>query len=160
MIFIVKEFMIKNFSPFNEVKKLPHVSVVFLFNKKKEVLLQHRDNNINIESPNVWGPVGGHCVKNESPYKCALREMKEETGYICGEIYWDENYFFHFNSKKEHVVSVFWSIYDEIQNIKCFEGQSIKFVSISGLKNYKIHKQNISIINKNYKNIEYLFNLS
>ena len=143
--------MNRKFSPFEKIKTLEYinVSVVFLFNKHQEVLLQHRDDKINIVHPNIWGPPGGHCNLNENPYECAIREIKEETDYICKELYWDDNYVFPpYKDNKKYLISVFWGMYDGVQKIKCLEGQSIEFISLSNLEKYNILSQNLIIINK------------
>ena len=151
--------MNRKFSPFEKIKTLEYtnVSVVFLFNKHQEVLLQHRDDKINIVHPNIWGPLGGHCNLNETPYECAIREMKEETDYICKDLYWDDNYVLPYKDKKEYLVnkdkkkylvSVFWDMYDGVQKIKCLEGQSIEFISLSNLEKYNILSHSLIMINK------------
>ncbi len=132
------------------------VSTIYLFDKNNRVLLQLRDNKPNITSPNVWGPVGGHCNHGETPYDCALREFKEETGYRCNKINWVGNFIFPYKNNSDHVVCTFWSTYDNFQRIRCYEGQEITFVKIKDLNNINIGKKNLNILlsiyNKN-KNI-------
>ena len=52
-----------------------NVSVIFLFNLQKQVLLQLRDNDLNIKHPNTWGPLGGHCIENETTIECAKKRI-------------------------------------------------------------------------------------
>lgn len=116
------------------------VSVIFLFDGPKKVLMQHRDNDSKIACPNIWGPVGGHCEVGETPYECCIRELFEETGYESSQLDWYGNFLVPYNceSNSKHVVSVFWALYDNIQVINCYEGQSINFLYLSLLKNYKM----------------------
>ena len=122
------------------------ISTVLLFNTKEEVLLQLRDDKPDIINPNMWGPLGGHCDDGETPYDCAKRECYEETGYVCKNLNWDNNYIFPYRDNERHVVCFFWANYDNFQKINCYEGQKIVFLSINSLKNYNISKKNISII--------------
>ena len=48
--------------------------------KDGKYLLIHRGNKKNDGSQGKYMGVGGHFEENESPYDCAIREVKEETG--------------------------------------------------------------------------------
>ena len=86
---------LKDICPFLKIKNINFnlVSIIFIFNTKNEVLLQLRDDKPEILNPNIWGPLGGHCNLYETPYNCALRELQEESGYICKKLYWYKNFF-------------------------------------------------------------------
>ena len=144
------KIVLKEISPYSKLSNTNFnlVSTVLLFNSKNEVLLQLRDNKSEIVNPNRWGPLGGHCNLQETPYDCALRELQEESGYICKELKWYKNFFFPYRNNTKHVVCTFWANYDNIQNIRCYEGQKIVFLSINELTKYNISKKNISIINQ------------
>ena len=103
------------------------VSTIYLFDNKDNVLLQLRDNKPGIIAPNEWGPLGGHCIDGETPHECAIREFEEESGYKCNNIKWFGNFIFPYKNGLEHAVCTFWAVYDNIQDIKCFEGQKIIF---------------------------------
>ena len=45
-------------------------------------LMLHRVKRKNDYNHDKWLGVGGHCEENESPYACACREIREETGLI------------------------------------------------------------------------------
>lgn len=122
------------------------VSVIFLFNSKKEVLLQLRDNNPKINHPNIWGPLGGHREKGESIISCAKREFYEESGYKCDDLNFYEYHILPYDNIKVHRVWVHWSIYDKIQKIHCYEGQKIEFKAISELNKINISNKNKTII--------------
>lgn len=123
------------------------VSVIFILKKPNLVLLQLRDDIKNINFPNSWGPPGGHCNDLETPINCAYRELKEETNYQAKKLYWYTNYFCKMPNGKDHIVSNFWTIFDDKQEIKCFEGQKMEFIEIDKLQSLEIHDHNITIIN-------------
>ena len=123
-----------------------NVSVVFLFNLKNQVLLQLRDNDINIKHPNTWGPLGGHCNNNERTIDCAKREFYEESGYKCNDINFYEDYLIPYKNNTYHKVWVYWGIFDGKQEINCYEGQKIEFISLSKLNKINISNKNKTII--------------
>ena len=123
-----------------------NVSVIFLFNLQKQVLLQLRDKDLDIKHPNTWGPLGGHCIENETTIECAKREFFEESGYQCGNVNFYENYMLPYENNIFHQVSVYWSIFDYKQQIYCFEGQKIEFIPISQLNKINISNKNKTII--------------
>jgi 8-oxo-dGTP pyrophosphatase MutT (NUDIX family) len=54
-------------------------SVIILVNEDKKVLLQLRDGNAPT-APNKWAFFGGGGHPDEDPYRCVLRECKQELG--------------------------------------------------------------------------------
>lgn len=48
--------------------------------KDDKVLMLYRNKKKNDINKGKWIGVGGHIEKNETPYECCLREIKEETG--------------------------------------------------------------------------------
>jgi len=54
--------------------------LVFIENSKGEQLLIHRAKSPNL---GAWSPIGGklETTIGESPYECAVRETREETGF-------------------------------------------------------------------------------
>jgi 8-oxo-dGTP diphosphatase len=55
-------------------------SDVILVNDKDEILLVRRSPTSNAY-PNFWALPGGKMEINETTMQCAIRELKEETGY-------------------------------------------------------------------------------
>ncbi|MEV7775113.1 NUDIX domain-containing protein [Kitasatospora sp. NPDC086791] len=53
---------------------------VFVTNSRHEVLLQLRDDRPDIAWPAYWVVPGGHREPGETPYRTAVRELREETG--------------------------------------------------------------------------------
>lgn len=57
------------------------VAGALLVNRQGEVLLQHRDDRPDIESPGQWSLFGGGLDEGEEPAAAMLREIEEEVGY-------------------------------------------------------------------------------
>lgn len=99
------------------------------------ILVQHRDNKPSIPEPDKWGICGGR-RESEDPTDAfaASRELLEETGY---EVNPEELIPFaedEFNAGGDHITRKFyWAPYDGKQDIKCFEGQEIRFARLSEL---------------------------
>ena len=62
---------------------LPHKisTLLYCFNERDEILLLERAREPN---RGLWSPPGGklHTEDGESPYACACREGREETGFV------------------------------------------------------------------------------
>ncbi|MFA6307358.1 MAG: NUDIX domain-containing protein [Patescibacteria group bacterium] len=116
--------------------KKRNVSVILLYNDKKEVLLQHRSE----DSPTLagyWAFFGGGIEAGENPEEAVKRETIEELNYqlkgpqkvmtqnFIGEVY-------------EGVKYVFIEKYDSSQKLELHEGQGMKWVKISNTKEMKI----------------------
>jgi 8-oxo-dGTP diphosphatase len=62
-------------------------AAVILVNQSGELLLNLRDLTKKV-APGVWDLVGGTLEPGETPAECALREVREETGYQLEEVSW------------------------------------------------------------------------
>ena len=112
------------------------VGAVFLLRQDGAALLQHRDDKIGLRHAGKWVPPGGHCNCGEDIESCARRELREETDYICGEL-------FHLISVVDGVpewpaynLVIFWGIYDGLQKIQCREGQGLSFIERRYINQY------------------------
>jgi 8-oxo-dGTP pyrophosphatase MutT (NUDIX family) len=92
-------------------------------------LLQHRDEKPGLSAPGQWVFPGGHCEGDESRAECARREFLEETGYNCSDLrpLTEVN---HICSDTGRAIrlSFWWSRYDGVSPISCFEGQEVRFI--------------------------------
>lgn len=57
------------------------VAGAVLLHRDGRVLLQHRDDKPDIESPGQWSLFGGGLDEGEEPEDAMLREIEEEIGY-------------------------------------------------------------------------------
>ena len=95
-------------------------------------LLQHRDDKPGLPHAGLWVFPGGHCEPGESIEACAQREFFEETGYRCGAL--NELHTIRDLSVEGFPpvqLTVFWSRYDGVQPVHCFEGQALSFIERS-----------------------------
>ena len=101
------------------------------------VLLQHRDDKPDIPYAGYWCLPGGRVEEGEDFKKAAIRELTEETGYIPEEVYFlAEKDYLH---EQGHTVTrhIYWTMYDNKQEIKCNEGQEMKFVHLTEFEGKK-----------------------
>jgi 8-oxo-dGTP pyrophosphatase MutT (NUDIX family) len=107
-----------------------HVCGVALIRDDGATLLQLRDEKPTITDPGLWVLPGGHVEDGETPRDGAIREFLEETCYLCRELclfmscdarelgYCRDAVTFNF----------FWERFDGRQEIRCCEGQDLRFV--------------------------------
>lgn len=106
------------------------VCAVALLRANGDALLQLRDNKPGLRAAGQWVFPGGHVEAGESVEEGARREFLEETGYQCGQISWlaSVNDVFY-PDWPPYPLHVFVALYDEVQPVRCFEGQDLRFVS-------------------------------
>lgn len=106
---------------------IQRIAGIVLYNPKNDsILFQLRDNNPNINEPNLWVLPGGGINENESLGQGLKREIKEETNYrLLNPL----NFFsFSFKFKGEpKEMFFFYEDYVENGGIECNEGQEMRF---------------------------------
>jgi len=129
---------------------------IFILNKKKEVLLQLRDNKEGIDYPGYWGIIGGEINNGESDLDAIKREIKEEINIIIQKI----KFISKLNIKRSNLtlkdteISIFKGETDmPISEIIIKEGQKIKFFNLNEINNPKIISILKDYILKNKKSI-------
>jgi len=105
------------------------VGALFLFKKNdNSLLLQLRDEKPNLRHAGLWVPPGGHSEPHETIEECARREFYEETNYYCDNLNWFSAFIIKNPQWPNFLLGIFWSLYDGLQEIKCNEGQSVRFI--------------------------------
>jgi 8-oxo-dGTP pyrophosphatase MutT (NUDIX family) len=118
---------------------LDSISAVFVIRKDGALLLQLRDNHPDIRRPGLWVVPGGHRMPGESNAECAHRELLEETLYNCNHLHYIDTILDNADGY-QYWLHLYWELYDEKQQIRCMEGQELKFVDrADGPAYLKIH---------------------
>lgn len=113
------------------------VAAALLLRSDGAALLQHRDNKPGLRNAGMWGPPGGHAEPGESMRDCARRELREETGYDAADL----QFLTSFDDTVDgpvYCLTIFWSRYDGVQSVVCYEGQEVAFIQRSKAANYAI----------------------
>ncbi len=111
---------------------------IIIVNDKGEVLMQHRDNKPGIVYANFWSYIGGAVEKGENSETAARRELIEETGYIPDKLHKFKDKMLLSQKGEKGKYRFYWTSYDNKQEIKCFEGQEMKFVDPNNLGTKKL----------------------
>jgi len=94
--------------------------------------MQLRDNKPDISDPGLWVLPGGHIEPGESPAAGAWREFFEETCYRCAELHPFITCPAHeLGYSGDFEFTFFWERFDGRQEIRCCEGQELRFVKHS-----------------------------
>ena len=108
------------------------VAGIVLLRPDGAALLQHRDDKPGLPHAGLWVFPGGHCEPGELLEHGARREFLEETGYRCDDIHELETLpSLSVEGFPAIHLTVFWSRYDGVQPVHCFEGQAVAFIARS-----------------------------
>lgn len=117
------------------------VAGVLMLRDDGAALFQLRDEKPGLRGAGQWGLLAGARQPGEPPEACARRELQEETGYVCGDLDWLASFYLAHEPGHSHAeVTVFWTRYDGVQPLQCFEGQAIRFLERSRADAYPIVK--------------------
>lgn len=106
------------------------VAAVILMRADGSALLQLRDDKPGINHPGMWVPPGGHCEAGEAADACARREFLEETGYQLEQLMFLTGFLDnHDGVLDQSQLTVYWALYDGVQQPVCREGQQLSFVA-------------------------------
>jgi 8-oxo-dGTP pyrophosphatase MutT (NUDIX family) len=108
-------------------------------------LLQLRDEKPKLRHAGKWVPPGGHAELEEQIEICAKREFLEETNYRCGDLYRLVEFKDVVAGWRSYELTVFWSLYDSIQELVCNEGQELRFISRHDADKYPIPSYLVNI---------------
>jgi len=113
-------------------------AAVIILIKDDSTLLQLRDDKPGISHPGHWAVIGGMANEGEDAEAAAIRELKEETGYVSKspvkfmiEIY---------KSPSGGLVEAhrFYDYYDGKQEIHCFEGKNVEWKTLQEIDDLKM----------------------
>ena len=114
------------------------VAAVILLRQDGAALMQLRDEKRGLRNAGMWVPPGGHAEPNEDIKICARREFLEETDYDCPNLKYLTEFVDHVEGWPAYVLTFFWAYYDGIQQLKCLEGQDLKFINYYNAGSYNI----------------------
>ena len=114
------------------------VGTILLLRDDDALLMQLRDNKKGLRRAGMWVPPGGHSEKGENMDACAIREFKEETNYNCSSMEFLAEFKDHVDGWAPYMLTVFWSVYDGVQQFQCLEGQDLKFIKRDKVELYTI----------------------
>ncbi|MDP2927003.1 MAG: MFS transporter [bacterium] len=112
---------------------------VILIREDGAVLMQHRDNKVNIVFPNCWCLPGGKVEVGEEPETAARRELKEETGYEADSLSLLAEEVYSLPGGQKITRHIFWTVYDGQQKTECFEGQKMEFLKLDEMKTRNVY---------------------
>jgi 8-oxo-dGTP diphosphatase len=113
------------------------VAKVILY-KDDKVLLQLRDDKIDIQFPNMWSLFGGSIEEGESPEECAIREIKEEVNADIKNIRFigKQKRYAYDMEIEDNIFSA--EIKEEISDLTLNEGSDMRLFSMKDLQKVKI----------------------
>lgn len=122
------------------------VAAIVLLRADGAALLQHRDEKPGLSHAGLWTPPGGHREPGESILACARREFEEETAYRLGELYMLTEFVDdHVEGHPPLKLTIFWAMYDDIQQVECREGQALEFVRREDASDYPMAEYLVDI---------------
>lgn len=127
------------------------VSVIILYDDKKRILLQHRDENIAI-LPGRWSFFGGAIDSGESPDDAIKRETFEELEYslVSQKLIMTQE----FSTEIHDIIRyVYIEKYNSKQQLILHEGQGMGWHEFSNIAKLKMDKFDIEVLKCVQKNI-------
>lgn len=106
---------------------------VVLLNERGEVLLQLRDDRLDIADPACWVVPGGGLEDGETLEDGARREFLEETGYRLDELVHVLTRDLARQGGSLERQAYFLARYDGVRPLTCYEGQELRFISTAAL---------------------------
>ena len=104
------------------------VAAIFLLRDDGAALLQQRDSKAGLSHAGMWTPPGGHREPGESVEACARRGFEEETAYRLDDLHLLTELLEGGGEFPPQWLTIFWSVYDGVQQVECREGQALDFI--------------------------------
>jgi len=126
----------------NKIRK----SLFVLIDKKKKLILQHRDKYA--VHPNIWGFFGGGIEKNETPEEAVRREAKEELQIELEDLKLFKKYEYKKSSEFREYFVFIASLKHSVKDLKKQqkEGDDLGLFSFKDLKNLKLSERGRGIL--------------
>ena len=125
-----------------------HVVVGLIFNSHDQLLIAKRPDHLH--QGGLWEFPGGKVEQNETAPAALIREFKEEVGIVVRQPHSFMEIYHQYAD-----INVFLDIwisrhfdYDGGDGIVGLEGQQVRWVALTDLKNYPFPEANQEIINK------------
>lgn len=128
----------------------PSLSLVCiaLLNQDRSILMQLRDLKKSIYCPGYWSLPGGGMKPAESPEEAIKREVLEETGYHLSK---PQQFSMALYRNEEFLLvsrTAFVEQYDEEQDIACYEGQKMEFVTFEYICRQRVVPGHLKLISR------------
>jgi 8-oxo-dGTP pyrophosphatase MutT (NUDIX family) len=125
-------------SPVKRKNSIDRVGAVILLRGDGAALMQLRDEKPELRHAGLWVPPGGHADPEEEIEACAKREFFEETNYKCGNLNFLSQTKDLVHGWPEYILTVYWGLYDSVQDFACNEGQDLRFIGRDEIYKYPI----------------------
>ena len=124
--------------------KVRDVTLIVLYNHKKQILLQHRSEDAKAW-PGYWGCFGGGIEDDENLEEAVRRETKEELGYLLlkPKLILTQESKGRYNTGMRYI---FIEEYDPKQRLILGEGQDMKWLSFSEARKLKLSDTSKKVI--------------
>jgi mutator protein MutT len=121
-----------------------NVAVIILYDKDKEILLQHRAEDAK-RLPGYWAFFGGGIEAGETPKQAVRRETLEELNYTLKNprLIMKQDFLSKDETNEKHV---FMEEYDPGKKITLGEGQNLGWFHLSELDRLKIVDHDIEVL--------------
>lgn len=123
-----------------------NVAVILLYNKKKQILLQHKADDAK-RLPGYWAFFGGGLEGQETPEQAVRRETWEELDYNLKQpkLVWTQNFSDQYTEGTKYV---FVEAYDPTQKLVLKEGKDMAWKRIEETKYLKIVDHDKEVLEK------------
>jgi 8-oxo-dGTP diphosphatase len=114
------------------------IAKIILYDNKKRVLIQLREQKPGIDFPGTWSLIGGYIEENEAPENAVIRETKEEINFTPKQIKLLSRKIRMEDGIKFEENIYFTKLTKPISELQLKEGAELKLISKDQIKEYNI----------------------